>query len=453
MKMLLLGLALSLLAVSGCGGGGGSNTTGSAPPIIVGTVTPPTPPDPIDPINPPDPPLVTPPDISSRSNIQIPYQTTRSFVKPTAVAASTQFALVGSGQPRRSTSLVGFPIPVASATYTANPVMVTSPSWLGTPSKSLNINPPLNPLGVERFGQSLAIHKDRVAIGSTEVFTWHAHVCCSTHPLQPGVIVFEETADNGRVHLYQYNGTSFAPERIIEYGGLDERFGAAVSLDAAHLLVGRPGANPGAADLFDPNTGSLITTFSSPSAHDGFGETLVLAGDLALVGARDQDTVYVYRRGDAGMWSAAGVLTSPGAGSEFGTSITADGERILVGAPGIDRAYLFEDDGDDEWPVVAELSGGDDSGFGTAVALTGDTAFIAAPRLLYDGKRLGLVARHERAGDGTWPFITHRNSRRPADRDGFGNAIAASTTMLTVIESGFANRPSELSVFSAPAGD
>jgi hypothetical protein len=397
------------------------------------------------------------PDISNRTDIQIPYKNTNtnfltgntsSYVKPTAVTASTQFALVGSGNPRLTTSLsIGFPSAVVSATYTANPVIVTNHPWLGTPSQTLNINPPVNGSGVERFGTSLAIYNDRVAIGSPEVFTWYATtggISCMC------VVVFEQTTDNGRVHLYRYNGTGFAPERIIEHGGLEERFGAAVSLDATHLLVGRPGAMPGAADLFNPNTGNLITSFSSPSSHDGFGETLVLAGDLVLVGARDQGMVYVYRRGTTGTWAAAGVLTSPGAGSAFGASITADGERILVGAPGIDRAYVFEDDGDDEWPVVAELSGGDDSGFGTAVALTGDTAFIGAPRLLYANKRLGLVVRHERASDGTWPFITHKNSRQPVNGDGFGNAIAASATMLTVLENGLPTRPSEQSVFTGP---
>ena len=106
--------------------------------------------------------------------------------------------------------------------------------------------------------------------------------------------------------------------------------------------------------------------------------------------------MYVYRREAAGTWTAAGVLTSPGAGSEFGASIATDGERILVGALGIDRAYVFEDD-----------------------------------------------------GDGTWPFITHKNSRQPANGDGFGNAIAASTTMLTVLENGLSTRPSEQSVFTA----
>lgn len=383
------------------------------------------------------PALALQPDISNRSHIKIPYQDTSinvihgdssSINPPTAAAAGNEFALVGAGQPSLSTSLTWSG---DSAVYIANPIIVTGP-WNGTPFQNLTIQPPVNPLGVERFGTSLAIQNNRVAIGSPEVFTWWWGVC--GEECEAVIILGEETTGGGRVHLYQYNGTSFAPERSIVYGGLEERFGAAVALDATQLLVGRPGAIPGAADLFDPSTGSLLATFSSPSTDDGFGKTLALAGDLAIVGARSQSAVYVYRRDGAGTWSASGVLTSPGSGSEFGASIAADGERILVGAPGIDRAFIFEDDGDDNWPVVAELAGGDDSRFGTAVALVGDTAFISAPRLLYAGLRTGIVVRHERAVDGTWPFITHKTSRQPRHGDAFGKVIAASTTLLTVLE-------------------
>lgn len=397
------------------------------------------------------------PDISNRSHIKIPYKNTfnvpppeYSYLRPTAVAAGTEFALVGSGTPSGSTSIYPggmFTPPSASTTYTANPVIVTGP-WNGTPFQNLNISPPMNPLGIERFGTSLAIHGNRVAIGSpeviTEIFSYSTGSCGTGGCPAPTI------TGSGRVHLYQYNGTSFAPVRIIPYGGLQERFGAAVALDATNLLVGRPGAVPGKADVFNPNTGSLVTTFSSPAANDGFGKTLALAGDLGIVGAPDGNTVYVYRRNGAGTWAAAGTLASPGPGSQFGASISAEGERILVGAPGIDRAYIFEDDGDAYWPVAAELSGGADTGFGTAVALTGDTAFIGAPRLLIFGMRIGLVARHERDNDGSWPFVTYKISRWAEDGDGFGTTIAASTTLLTVLDNGPSTRPAEQYVFTAP---
>ncbi|MBK6739586.1 MAG: thrombospondin type 3 repeat-containing protein [Haliea sp.] len=396
------------------------------------------------------------PDISNRSYIKIPYENTLnglpeyySYLWPTAVAAGTEFALVGSGTPSGNASIFPggmFTPPSVSTTFTANPVLVTGP-WNGTPFSNLTINPPLNPLGVERFGTSLAIHGNRVAIGSPEVikevFSYSTGSCNDNGCPAPTI------TGSGRVHLYQYNGTSFAPVRIIPYGGLQERFGAAVALDATNLLVGRPGAAPGKADMFNLNTGSLVTTFSSPAATDGFGKTLALAGDLGIVGAPDGNAVYVYRRTGAGTWTAAGTLASPGPNSQFGASISAEGERILVGAPGIDRAYVFEDDGDNYWPVAAELSGGADSGFGTAVALTGDTAFIGAPRLFI------LVcesdwSRHDRANDGSWPFVTYKISRRPEDGDGFATAIAASTTLLTALDNGPTTRPAEQSVFTAP---
>jgi len=412
------------------------------------------------------PALALPPNISNRSYVQVPYTnysynwwtntTITSYVQPTAVAAGTAFALVGSGNPRLH-DILDLPSCLTcgdgeSATYYANPVIVTDPPWAaGTPfATHKTIDPPVHPNGAETFGTSLAIHANRVAVGSPEVIEAFYYVCCYDSEEAPYLIVSSIVVEGGRVHLYQYNGTEFLPERTIVYGGQNERFGTAIDLDATHLLVGRPGpaSLPGAADLFDPATGNLITTFTSPSTYDGFGETVALAGDLALVGARDQAIVYVYRHDGAGTWNPAGQLTSPGSGSKFGAAISADGERILVGAPSIDRAFIFEDDGDSDWPVVAELSGGASSKFGTAVALVGDSAFVGAPELLFGSIRTGLVARHDRAGDGTWPFVTHVSSRQQSNNDRFGKAIAASPTMLTVVE----NRLHEMSVFTAPPG-
>ena len=403
------------------------------------------------------PALALPPNISTRSYVQVPYRNTSynfttgsssSSVNFTAVAAGTEFALLGLGEPRLDSVWEIFPY-TESASYTANPVIVTDPPWADGTSFATHkkIDPPVNPLGTEKFGASLAIHANRVAVGSPEVIIPLFHPCCEdSDPEDMELLVTFATMGGGRVHLYQYNGTSFAPERTIVYGGLYEHFGAALALDANHLLVGRPGSYPAAADLFDPGTGNLITTFTSPSTIDGFGETVALAGDLALVGAPDQAIVYVYRHDGAGTWSAAGELTSPGSGSDFGAAIAADGERILVGAPDIDQAYIFEDNGDDDWPVVAELSGGTGSRFGTSVALTGDSAFIGAPRFSYGPlTHIGIVRRHDRASDGTWPYSEHKNDRESKNYLYFGNMIAASPTMLAVA------RPwVEMSVFTGP---
>ncbi|MBK6737993.1 MAG: hypothetical protein IPG64_08765 [Haliea sp.] len=101
---------------------------------------------------------------------------------------------------------------------------------------------------------------------------------------------------------------------------------------------------------------------------------------------------------------------------------------------------------------VGGISGGVDSGFGTAVALTGDTAFIGAPRLFIFGMRIGLVARHDRANDGSWPFVTYKISRRPEDSAMVSLlAIAASTTLLTALDNGPSTRPAGSDYFTALA--
>lgn len=364
------------------------------------------------------------------------------YMQPTASAAS-DWALVGNSN--LSYVLWQTGSCCTQVDYTVNPVIVTGP-FNGTPYATQNLYPPPlpNPASVERFGASLAIHGARIAVGSTEVLTEFVY------PPFGGAWL---PSSGGRVHLYFNDGTAFVHERTLVRGGTAEKFGQAVALRSDTLLVGRPGAAPGAADLFDPGTGALITTFTSPASGNKFGESVALLDDLALVGATGSGTVYVYRHDGNGNWSPAGTLASPGAASEFGKAIAVDNGRILVGAPAIDRAYVFEDDGDANWPVVAEIAGSAGSRLGEAVALTGDTAFIGAPRVVFGiGNQIGMVVRHERAADGTWPYVGYKASRRPKNGDGFGSLVSASSTLLSVGQKNLDDsRPSEFYIYSSQA--
>lgn len=365
-----------------------------------------------------------------------------SYQQPTATATST-WALVGNAGLSGNAYIAG--ACCTNYDYVMNPVIVTGP-FDGNPNGTqLILPPPLpDPTSVERFGAALAIHGNRIAVGSTEALT--------EIPTFPNNFPRWWPSGGGRVHLYQHNGTSFLHERTIVHGAISEQFGYAADLRQNTLLVGRPGASPGAADLFDPASGAHITTFTSPASGDKFGETVALLDDLAFVGASGSGTVYVYRHDGNGNWAPAGTLASPGAASEFGAAIDVDNGRILVGAPAIARAYIFEDDGDAVWPVMAEIAGGATSRLGQAVALTGDTAFVGAPQLLLGVNRVGIVVRHERAVDGTWPFVSFKGSRAPANGDGFGSLVSASSTLLSVAQAGDATRPGEFYIFSPQAG-
>lgn len=402
--------------------------------------------------------LASDPDTSNRSRVEYPYYSsssdlfqpsTVSYVSATAAANNDAYALLGAGTPRHTilvncsgdTPFCGGL--VVSVDFEANPIHVVGP-WDGSVSSTELIAPPTNPLGVEHFGSSLAIQGSRIAVGASSVFSW-------TYSVDEYLDIIPSTTPTagGRVHLYQINGSTITPEQTIVHGGLEEMFGASLALDASHLLVGRPGASPGAADLFSPNTGALITSLSSPASLDGFGQKVALAGELAIVAAPDSNTVYVYRHDGSGNWNPAGTLDSPGAGSEFGVSLDADGEQIIVGAPALDRAYIYEDDGDAIWPVAAELSGGATSRFGTAVAIVGEVAFVSAPELPFSGFVTGLVVRHEKSG-GSWPFTGFVNSGQPNAGNSFGALISASSTMLTVLDNGGGLRPEKYNIYTAP---
>ncbi|MDZ7784096.1 MAG: hypothetical protein U5K56_14545 [Halioglobus sp.] len=297
----------------------------------------------------------------------------------------------------------------------------------------------------EEFGAAVALQGFRLAVGAPE--ERQAGWQCSTACFCCGVT--SETVAGGKVRLYLFDGAIFQLERTIHFGGLSDRFGAAVALDRFHLLAASLGAVPRSAHLFDADTGTLIESFHSPDAtgNDGYGFSLALAGDLALVGAPGADTVHVYRDDGSGNWSSAGTLTSPGAGSRFGWAIAAEGERIAVGAPGIDRAHIFEDGGSSNWPVVAELAGDSSSSFGQSVAINGDTAWVSAPDKLVGSEASGLIAQFERDAQGNWLQTDTLVSSNPADGDLFGRRISASSRMLTTLVPG----ESAQYVFTSPA--
>jgi hypothetical protein len=318
----------------------------------------------------------------------------------------------------------------------ANPVTITGP-WNGSPFLDLQIDPPTPAAGtVEEFGAALALHGDRIAIGVPAEQQWDEYCsmacfCC--------FVTDQWVTAGGKVRLYEFDGSVFQPSITIPFGGLNDRFGAAVALTDDYLLAGSPAAIPGSAHVFDPDTGSHITSFFSPDATgaDGYGSAVAMGGDIALVGAPAAAAVYVYRDNGAGGWSAAGTLTSPGAGSAFGADIAIEGNRIVVGSPGINRAYIFEDTGTANWPVAAELTGDAASDFGRSVAVSGDTAFVSAPTQL-TGSIVsgGRVDRFERDINGSWLLSESLLSSNPLTNNRFGNRIGVSNNLLTALARG-----------------
>jgi hypothetical protein len=241
------------------------------------------------------------------------------------------------------------------------------------------------------FGSSVAFSGDRVVVGA---------------PRDD----IRANQDQGSVYVFVRSGTTWARESKLTAGdgAANDGFGRSVALFNDTAIVGAPddgvGANTrqGSAYVFvrDGTTwlqqAQLIA--SDGEAFANFGFSVAVAGDTAIVGAHhyivgandNQGAAYVFVRSTAA-WSQQAKFVVSDASSEdgFGYAVALAGDTAVVGAPKSSvganahqgSAYVFVRNGT-TWSEQARLStsdGGVWDHFGSSVALSGDTAVIAAP--------------------------------------------------------------------------
>jgi hypothetical protein len=146
-------------------------------------------------------------------------------------------------------------------------------------------------------------------------------------------------------------------------------------------------------------TGQRVLTASDGNPDDNFGAAVAISGDTILVGAVralvggrfGAGKTYVFRRsGTPPVWTQEAVLTSllTASGDAFGSAVAISGDTALVGVCGADvagrdaagQAEVFVRSGT-SWTRQAVLTPPDAEQwgfFGCAAALHGDTALIGA---------------------------------------------------------------------------
>lgn len=265
------------------------------------------------------------------------------------------------------------------------------------------------------------------------------------------------SAEQGSAHVFVRSGAAWALQaRVLAAdGAASDQFGAAVAISADTLVVGAVfdaiGANAGQGSahvfLLPPASWQARSKLLAPEggAGDQFGFSVALQGDTAVIGARaatigdgvGQGAAYVFaRRG--GFWQFEARLLAADAAAEdvFGTAVALSGDTVLVGAYGRDiganadqgAAYVFVRSGG-AWTQQARLQAADGGArdyFGSAVALSGDTALVGA-----DGDDIGANANQGAAyvfvrSDGSWTQQTKLLAADGAADDGFGFAVALS---------------------------
>ncbi len=202
-----------------------------------------------------------------------------------------------------------------------------------------------------------------------------------------------------------------------------DEFGWSVAVSGDTVVVGAVsedtgGDVAGATYVFERDEGGAgnwgevkkLTASTDARAYLGFGWSVAVSGDTAVVGANGAAYVFSRDQGGASNWGQVAKLTAPD-GRQFGSSVAVNDDTAVVGADRVGTAHIFRRDqgGTDNWGQAAWLPC---SGcyhfagffFGWSVALSGDSVVVGAP--FGDGSRgtsgAAYVYRRDHGGADQW---------------------------------------------------
>ena len=161
-------------------------------------------------------------------------------------------------------------------------------------------------------------------------------------------------ADAGSAYVFVRDGSNWTQQAKLTATGVaaGDEFGHFVALSGDTALVGAPardhlgGVDAGAAFVF-VRTGTswsqdAVLTAGDAAAGDAFGHNVALSGDVAAIGAAQDDhaggdaagSAYVFVRDGAGWSEAAQHTASDASDAEvYGSAVDLTDGRVLVGAP------------------------------------------------------------------------------------------------------------------------
>jgi hypothetical protein len=190
-----------------------------------------------------------------------------------------------------------------------------------------------------------------------------------------------------------------------DIGGLIDRFGFSVGASGTSIIAGAPFSSAflpfsGAAFVYTLTASGWTqqaTLFAADAQKvDLFGSSVAIDGDTAVLGSvgnngagADSGAAYVFTRTGSTWTQQAKLLAADGAaGDGFGSSVAITGDTIVVGAAfdddgGADSgsAYVFTRAGT-SWTQQAKLLAPDAAAadnLGQSVAIAGDTVVIGSP--------------------------------------------------------------------------
>lgn len=252
-----------------------------------------------------------------------------------------------------------------------------------------------------------------------------------------------------------------------------DNFGEFVDIDGKRIIVGAQfeddagGTSSGKAYLFDADTGFLLKTYDSPndyntSADDNYGCAVGISGDIAIIGAKGEDTASGTSVGAAYLVNAyegkeykfsiyplvnevLWTLNNPdasGTDDQFGSTVGISGTRAIVGSKGSDldgtnsgRAYIYDVATGNVLhtlsnPSPSNTQVGDE--FGSSVAIDGDRAIVGAPQEDDSGSGSGAAYIFNVTDGSLVHTLLNPNAYDTSASDNFGNDVDISGNLAIV---------------------
>ena len=267
----------------------------------------------------------------------------------------------------------------------------------------------------------------------------------------------------------QVNPLYLTPSKVLNnpnaYGtSVNDYFGSSVAVDGNRVVVGAyaeddaAGETSGKVYIFDATTGSLLRTLDNPNAYstpvnDYFGQSVAISGNLAIVGARQEDDSSGLQSGKAYIFdvttgSLLHTLDNPNAygtsaDDYFGYSVAISGNLAIISARYEDdaggtsgKAYIFDVTTGSllrtlSNPNAYGTSAGD--AFGYCVAMSGDLAIVGAP--LEDdagGTNSGKAYIFDATTGSLLHTLHNPNAYSTSANDNFGISVAISGNLAII---------------------
>ena len=216
---------------------------------------------------------------------------------------------------------------------------------------------------------------------------------------------------------------------------------------------------------------SMRLAAAEPAAGDAFGSAIMMANDVALIGApgvkERAGAVFPYTFNSASRrWVLGTPLQArePQANEAFGSSIALQGEKLIVGAPGAagnyGAAFVYRrNEQTQEWVEdtrLAAFTGNRQERFGSAIAATANDVWVAVP-----GRSVQTGGAQRRPG-GVYLFQSPRAGAAvaaarlvtPAQHDPddqFGTPIAVAGSVAAVASPGADHNAGVVTIFERNA--